>query len=253
MPREQIPPNWTWENGVWRVAASGEQVLFQPPGALESGIFTSMGARSGNLIDAELHQERFQADYEWCFGIAPTVAVAELTPPDSESVWRIRVMAFNGTQGPDVKIVAVLVDWDEVMAMRTAGVGVTYSRYLREPGDLSYNHKRLGLPDKFDPVPGGDCIVINRRGEICEGSYSNVFVLTADGWITPPLDSPCLPGVGRRKLLEQREYQGREVRVGTIAADGFVPQRAFLSSSVRGIIPISSWNGHQLAVLDPVE
>lgn len=50
-------------------------------------------------------------------------------------------------------------------------------------------------PDVFD------LLYINRRGELCEGSRSNVYVLRHGVWYTPPLESGCLPGVQRAELL----------------------------------------------------
>lgn len=46
-----------------------------------------------------------------------------------------------------------------------------------------------------------DWIFINERGELCEGSRSNLYLQIDGIWYTPPLDSGCLPGVQRAELL----------------------------------------------------
>lgn len=52
-------------------------------------------------------------------------------------------------------------------------------------------------PDVFDLV------FLNERGQVCEGSRSNVYVRNAHGhWLTPPLSSGLLPGVCRQALLD---------------------------------------------------
>lgn len=48
-----------------------------------------------------------------------------------------------------------------------------------------------------------DLLFLNERGELCEGSRTNVYVCDERGvWLTPPLSSGVLPGVYRQTLLE---------------------------------------------------
>ena len=51
-------------------------------------------------------------------------------------------------------------------------------------------------PDYFD------LIFLNEKGELCEGSRSNIYVLKNGEWLTPPLSSGLLGGVLRTQLLE---------------------------------------------------
>lgn len=48
-----------------------------------------------------------------------------------------------------------------------------------------------------------EVLLLNERGEICEGSITNLFVKGADGLMTPPVSSGVLPGILRQSLLEQ--------------------------------------------------
>lgn len=57
-------------------------------------------------------------------------------------------------------------------------------------------------PDFFD------LIFLNEKGELCEGSRSNIYVLKNGEWLTPPLSSGLLGGVLRTQLLET--HQARE-------------------------------------------
>ena len=60
-----------------------------------------------------------------------------------------------------------------------------------------YDAERANLPDGIDEL-----IYLNERNEVCEGTITNIFVKTAGQWLTPPLSSGCLPGVLRRKKIE---------------------------------------------------
>ena len=53
------------------------------------------------------------------------------------------------------------------------------------------------MPDGID-----EFVYLNERDEICEGTITNIFVKKAGQWLTPPLSSGCLPGVLRRKKIE---------------------------------------------------
>ena len=60
-----------------------------------------------------------------------------------------------------------------------------------------YDAERANLPDGID-----EFIYLNERNEVCEGTITNIFVKKAGQWLTPPLSSGCLPGVLRRKKIE---------------------------------------------------
>ncbi len=46
-----------------------------------------------------------------------------------------------------------------------------------------------------------DALLINERDEVTEGAVSNLFLRLDGGWVTPPLSSGVLPGVGRRDFF----------------------------------------------------
>lgn len=60
-----------------------------------------------------------------------------------------------------------------------------------------YDQARAALPEGVD-----EHLFLNERGEVCEGTITNIFVTLGDGHrITPPLSSGLLPGVLREDLL----------------------------------------------------
>lgn len=54
-----------------------------------------------------------------------------------------------------------------------------------------------------------DWIFVNERGELCEGSRSNLYLQLNGVWYTPPLSSGCLPGVQRADLLAREQATER--------------------------------------------
>lgn len=71
----------------------------------------------------------------------------------------------------------------------------------------------------------------NTRGEVTEGSFTNVFVRAGRSLYTPPVSCGLLPGVMREVLLETRE--GAEERV-LLPRDLLSADAVWLCNSVRG-------------------
>ncbi len=88
----------------------------------------------------------------------------------------------------------------------------------------------------------------NTRDELCEGTWSNVFVYRDGRYLTPPLSSGCLPGVTRALVLDLLGHLGLPVLETAIPlGDLNDVEGAFLTSSIREIQRISSIDGRELA------
>lgn len=79
-----------------------------------------------------------------------------------------------------------------------------------------------------------EVLLANERGEICEGTITNIFADFGDGMLaTPSLDCGLLPGILRGELLDQ----GR-ARETVFDLDALRSAKAlFVGNSLRGLIP----------------
>jgi len=85
---------------------------------------------------------------------------------------------------------------------------------------------------EFDRAHCDEVLLLNDRGEVCEGTITNLFVGDADGTlITPPLSSGCLAGVLRTALLCQKR-----ARVGAISLQQLETQPFYVGNALRGLI-----------------
>jgi len=75
-----------------------------------------------------------------------------------------------------------------------------------------------------------DALLQNGRGEITEGWRSNVFVDRGGTLLTPPLSAGVLPGILRRRLLDERRAREATIVAGDLR-DGF-----FVGNSARGLL-----------------
>ncbi|HEY2574863.1 MAG TPA: aminotransferase class IV [Streptosporangiaceae bacterium] len=88
-----------------------------------------------------------------------------------------------------------------------------------------------------------EAIFANTQGNLCEGTGSNVFLVTGGELVTPPLSAGCLAGITRALILEWFGGGEQDVPVGALAT----ADEAFLTSTTRDVQPIKAVDGLQLA------
>ncbi|MBW3651714.1 MAG: aminotransferase class IV [Actinobacteria bacterium] len=88
----------------------------------------------------------------------------------------------------------------------------------------------------------GEAIFANTRGELCEGTGSNVFLGIGGRLVTPPLSSGCLAGVTRQLVVETTGAVEEELALGALAE----ADEAFLASTTRKVQPIRSVDGRAM-------
>lgn len=178
--------------------------------------------------------------------------VAAVLAADPIDRARLRVTVTGGPspfgsdrgQNPATVIVATapLADWPataDVVTVpwtrneRAATAGLKTTSYADNVIALDYAHQR----------DAGEAILANTRGELCEGTGSNVFLGIDGELVTPPLSSGCLPGVTRELLVEWLgDIVERAVPLEALAS----ADEAFLASSTRDVQPIRAIDGQVL-------
>lgn len=142
---------------------------------------------------------------------------------------------------PDAHGAVVTVPW--VRNERAASAGLKTTSYADNVIALAAAKERGAV----------EALFANTRGELCEATGSNVFVVL-DGVVrTPPLSSGCLAGITRELVLEWCAHEGLEVREETLPLD--VLGRAdevFLTSSIKDVFPVSAVDGRALPTPGPV-
>lgn len=89
-----------------------------------------------------------------------------------------------------------------------------------------YDKARAALPEGVDEL-----IFLNERGEICEGTITNIFVRDGETLLTPPLTSGLLPGILREELLETSK-----AREAVLRPDDLQGAELYIGNSLRGLI-----------------
>lgn len=86
---------------------------------------------------------------------------------------------------------------------------------------------------EFSRDEADEVLLLNERGEVCEGTITNVFAQAADGRLfTPSLQSGLLAGILREEMIERGEAaEGTLFREDLAAA-----RQLYVGNSLRGLI-----------------
>ncbi|GLU48084.1 aminotransferase class IV [Nocardiopsis ansamitocini] len=111
--------------------------------------------------------------------------------------------------------------------------GLKTTSYAENVLALEYAHGR----------GAGEALFANTAGNLCEGTGSNIFVVSEGRLITPPLSAGPLAGITRELVLE---WFGAEEADLSMALLPTVTE-AFLTSTGRDVQPVRAIDGHVLS------
>jgi branched-chain amino acid aminotransferase len=93
-----------------------------------------------------------------------------------------------------------------------------------------------------------EAIMPNTKGELCEGTGSNIFVVKDGQVMTPPLSGGCLGGITRALVIKWFDVKEVDLPMSVLRDI----DEAFLTSSTRDIQPISKIDDRILDAPGPV-
>lgn len=145
------------------------------------------------------------------------------------------VVQAAGQEPPPPTSAAVTVPWTR--NERSAVAGLKTTSYAENVVALAYAKER----------GASEALLANTRGELCEGTGSNVVVAVDGALVTPPLSSGALAGISRELLLEWADQEGWPIVEDVLAFA--VLQSApevLLTSSIRDVQPVHALDGRAL-------
>ena len=246
-----------WLNGEV-IAESAARISPRDHGLLVGdGVFESVRITAGQAFALGRHLARLSRSAGALGLELPDVAtlraaVGDVLAATGIDAGRLRITATSGPggfssarpAGPATVVVAAEVapPWSPHVAVvtvpwprneRGAAAGVKTTSYAENVVALRRAHA----------AGAGEAIFANTRGELCEGTGTNVFLVLEGRLLTPPLTSGCLAGVTRELALEITDAAEETVPLAALAT----ATEAFLTSTTRNVHPISAVDGAALA------
>ncbi len=230
------------------------------------GLFETMRAYSGRIFRLEKHLERLLKSakalslpldaFDLKRACHDTLRANKL----KEARIRLTVSMGEGEAAPDLPrhpkptVLVTAARYvplsDEVYRKGCKVVVSTIDRDSQSPLShlKSANYLNQILARREARASGADeAILLNERGFLCEGSTSNIFLVSKRNLITPGEESGCLPGITRQVVIELAQELGislvrREVRLEELLQ----ADEAFLTNSIMELMPVAEVNGQRI-------
>jgi len=237
------------------------------------GLFETMRAYSGRIFRLERHLERLSSSAN-LLGLSLNAFVIEKACYDTlqanklkDARIRLAVSIGEGEAVPDlpkhpkptVLVIATSYTPPSAQTYRNGYKAVVSSIRQNSQSPLSRlksaNYLNNILARREARAAGFDeAILLNEQGFLCEGSTSNVFLVSKRNLITPNRESGCLPGITRQAVIELASEQGisvseREVRLEELLQ----AEEAFLTSSLIELVPLAAVNGESIGRGEVIE
>jgi branched-chain amino acid aminotransferase len=225
------------------------------------GAFETMRVYNGRIFAPTLHWERLVRSCE-SLGIQPPARnefldAMETTLSDSglrEARVRFTVSSGDGPQGSGrdgaARTLCCMVAPAPVYPESERVATVPWTRNERGAlagvKSVSYAENVIALVHA-KARGAGEAVFGNTKGELCEGTGTNLFLVDGDAVRTPPLSSGCLAGVTRALVIDLCHAHGVPVSEEPMPLSA-LPEapEAFLTSSTREVHPIAEVNGQPL-------
>ncbi len=84
-----------------------------------------------------------------------------------------------------------------------------------------------------------EAILLDHRGDVCEGTGENIFVIRDGEIATPPMSSSILEGISRDSIIKIAADMGHEVVERVIAVDELtIADEIFLTGTAAEMVPV---------------
>ncbi|MGI5931984.1 MAG: aminotransferase class IV [Eubacterium sp.] len=125
-------------------------------------------------------------------------------------------------------------------AVKSRGFRLVYSPVLRNETSPLVGHKTMNYGDNIlekrrtKNLPADEVVFLNTRGELCEGSTTNLFFVKQGQILTPKQSCGLLPGILRRYVLQTFSCQETVL----YPEDAKQMEECFVTNSLMGIMPV---------------
>ena len=274
---------WVWVDGELLPANGRQLSVFDRGFQLGDGVFETLRARAGHVIELDEHLDRLHRSAEGLSidldrptdpviraGIAGLLHANDLDGPEVDAAIRVTVsrgeyhgrgLIAAGTLKPTIVIQASAVVPPSAELLER-GLHLIGARIRRDPESplaaLKTTSRADNVHARLEALHAGadDALFLTLDGHLSESTSANLFLVrtprSATGGraagppelATPALGCAILPGTTRSWLLDWATGAGmRPVEGWLTTRDLLEADEAFLCSSVAGVLPVTRYEG----------
>jgi len=215
------------------------------------GVFETLLVLDGQPVELDAHLARLNSSldtlYEADLPRGATNEVIARARAIRHGKLRLTVAPIDNGE-LETKIATSEVETEKVFPDPERGVRLRNVVIDGGLGDHKWADRRL-LERATTAQPGELPLVVDRDGAVLEASRGSVFAVLTDGRLrTPATDGRILPSIARQRVLDVAREAGIDVYEGTLTlAELGEAREVFLAGSVRGVEPVRSLDGLELA------
>jgi branched-chain amino acid aminotransferase len=234
-----------------------------------AGLFETLRAYGGRVMRLGDHAQRLLASATALqMGIPLTAetlerGIHEVLAANDLRESRIRLTVTPGripraAEAPDsAQEPTIVIAAEQVRAyppeLYKQGMRVCLCPYKQSRLDPLAGHKTLAYLPRLLAMKDAarkrcnESLWFNTENQLAEGSICNVFTVQRGVIITPPLDTPILPGTVRKAVLELARADDIQAEERPIDIDALLAaEEVFLTGSVLEIMPVTSIERHEV-------
>jgi branched-chain amino acid aminotransferase len=249
---------WVSLNGHLMPADRAQISVFDSGLMQGIGLFETMRAYDGRVFRLDRHLDRLgNSARKLGWSLLPDADelrenVEQVVGATEHEDTRVRLTVTTGTlrpterETPELTVIATASPGarypDECY---TKGVTLLVPGYRQGGDDPTAGHKttsyfsRLASLREVHARGGFEALWLTYDDHVAEGAISNIFVVKNERVLTPPVDTPVLPGITRATVMELAVELGIPVREQALALEELVEaDEVFLTNSLMEIMPV---------------
>jgi branched-chain amino acid aminotransferase len=267
-------PVRVWINGELFDESSARISIFDRGFLYGDSIYEVMRTARGRPVDLDAHLDRLRRSAEAiALPIAPEAtlraAIAETLEAAGNDESYVRVIATRGAgeigldtslaDDPKTLVIARPLAlpprelYERGASIRIVGVQRTPRRAM-DPAVKSGNYlNNIMALAEARRAGAYEALMCDAKGRVAEGASSNVFTVRGGKLLTPALEIGLLAGITRQRVIELARDDGLDVEEGTLSPDDVRgADEVFITSSIRGVLPIGEVDGQAIAAPGPI-
>ncbi len=217
------------------------------PGVMKAeGVFETMRAHEEKILFLEYHLQRLSRGLKtlglsWPVGQrAIEMKLREVLHRHHLKEARVRLTVWREGLQTRSTIICQSIEQSYSHAWRAIISSLRHCRGVF-PSIKSLDYSLFHQAYKEAMAGGWDeAILLNSRGELVEGSRTNIFLVCRDILYTPPMHSGCLNGVARQVVMRcARSSRMRCLARSVRPKDLLTCKEAFLTNAIGTVIPLT--------------